>query len=281
MGTFNSTNFGNLPWGYQNQPIPTLTGADLAYTAYRIAGILPEPGRGYSQSEAWDALKVLNSLIDSMLAERLMVWAYLRTQWVTTANKGEYTVGNTIVNGKQPDWYGIPRPEEITLAGYVFTNTQPQIEQQMKVLTYQEWAALSPKNLTSSIPYMLYFRADVPNGTIFLWPVPTDPSVQIALYTWLNVQRIPALTTQLILPPAYQELLEYGLAIRLAGMFPRRSKLDPNAPRMYDQARTKVMSANEPKLQMRTELAAGGAKQAKGQFNIITGGLVGGGGWPI
>ena len=97
MGTFNSTNFGNLPWGYQNQPIPTLTGADLAYTAYRIAGILPEPGRGYSQSEAWDALKVLNSLIDSMLAERLMVWAYLRTQWVTTANKGEYTVGNTIV----------------------------------------------------------------------------------------------------------------------------------------------------------------------------------------
>lgn len=274
---FNSENFGLAQPGFTPPQIPALMASDIAYVAYRIAGILPEPGRGYSGSEGVDALRILNSLLNSMQAERLMVYAYVRTVFTITPNQQSYAVGSVTVNGVAPDWF-LPdgRPEEITLAGYVFNQTQPFVENPMKVLTYQEWAALSPKNLVTQFAYMLYYQADIPNGTCFLWPIPTDPSVTVALYTWQNILQVPALTTALILPPAYQELLEYGLAIRLAGMFPRRARLDPNAAKMYDQARTKVMSANVPKLQSQCEVASGGVRQRQGRYNILTNSTIGG-----
>lgn len=274
MGAFNAGNFGGLQPGFVPPPIPALTGADIAYVAYRIAGILPEPGRGYSGSEGVDALRILNSLINSMQAERLMVWAYVRTLFTTVAGQKSYKIGTA----PGADWL-IPRPEEITLAGYVFTNVNPFVECPMQILTYQDWAALSPKELQSPISYMGYYQPDVPNGTFFLWPVPTDVSILIALYTWTNLQRIDQLTTAMILPPGYQELLEYGLAIRLAGMFPRRSRLDPNAPAMYLAARERVMTVNEPELKMQCEMGSGGVRQSVGRFNILSGTNIGGTGW--
>jgi hypothetical protein len=279
---FNQAQFGQAQPGYGPALPGALFAANLAYTAYRIAGILPEPGRGYSQSEGWDALNVLNSILNSFQAERLLVYAFLRSVFEITPNQQEYKIGNTpiIVNGvaTMPDWTGIPRPETLQLAGYIFSNSYPNVENPMRILSYQEWAALSPKDLTSPIEYYLYFQPDIPNATAFLWPVPTDPSVLVALYTWQNIQTVPSLGTAMILPPAYQELLEYGLAIRLAGMFPRRSKLDPNAGATYYTAKTKVMAANTDMLALKAqcELGSGGARQAKGIFNIISGTYVGG-----
>jgi hypothetical protein len=52
--------------------------SDILYAAYRIAGILGAAGRGYSTEEESEGLKVLNSMIDSWKAERLMVYAILR-----------------------------------------------------------------------------------------------------------------------------------------------------------------------------------------------------------
>ncbi len=226
-------------------------------------------------------------MIDGFLAERIMVWAYLRTVWAITPNQQDYRIGNTGVQlsptVRPPvvgyDWGPIPRPEELLLAGYILSATQPAVENPMRLVTYQEWAALSPKDLTSTIEYIGYYRADVPNGVLQLWPVPTDPSVLVSLYTWQNVQRIPQLSTALVLPPAYQQLLEYGLAIRLAGRFPRRSRLDPMAVALYNEARTQVTGANEPKLQMRCEWGSGGVKESHGRFNILTGSWMGGAGF--
>lgn len=274
MGAFNAGNFGGLQPGFTPPQDPGLVAADIAYTAYRIAGILPEPGRGYSGSEGVDALRGLNSMISSMQAERLMVWAYLRSEFTTVAGQKSYQVGTAA----GADWI-IPRPEEITLAGYVFTQDTPSVECPLQILTYQDYAALSPKDLTSPISYMGYYQPDVPNGRFFLWPVPTDVSVKIALYTWTNLQRVAQLTTAMVLPPGYQELLEYGLAIKLAGMFPRRAHLDPNAGAQYTAARLRVMSANEPELKMQCEMGSGGVRQSVGRFNIISGTNIGGTGW--
>lgn len=276
MGGFNQQNFGGAQPGFTPPQAPALVVSDIAYMAYRIAGILPEPGRGYSGSEGVDALRVINSMIDSFLAERLMVYAILRTIFTIIPDQGEYSVGNTAVNGVRPDWDGIPRPEQIKLAGYIFTNTVPNVENPMRILSYQEWAALSPKDLPSPINYMLYYRPTVPNGTVHLWPVPTDPTVTVALYTWQNIQKVASLDTALVLPPGYQQMFEYGAAIRLAGMNKKRANLDPNAGFMYNDARQRVMAANEPELLMQTEAACGGAKGTRGLYNILSNTYVGG-----
>lgn len=273
MSTFNSGLFGAVTPGFAPPAVPgSIIAADIAYTAYRIAGILPEAGRGYSQSEGKDGLRVLNSMINMMQADRLMVYAYLRSVFSIIPNQQEYRVGNV----PPYDWGPITRPEELTLAGYIFTNTNPNVENPMRILSYQEWAALSPKDLPSPIEYMLYYKPDVPNGRVFLWPVPTDPTVKVSLYTWQNIQQVGSLTAALVLPPAYQQLLEYGLAIRLAGMFPRRAHLEASAGIMYNEAKQLIMGVNEPKLLMQTEAAAGGVKGTRGLYNILSNTYVGG-----
>lgn len=265
---FGSGLWGNFGFGY---PVVTVNpnavfAGDLAYVAYRIAGVVAEPGRGYSTSEGRDAIFVLNSMLKSLQAERLMVYGYVRSVFDMVLGQQDYLVGD--VSGF--DWGPILRPEEITLAGYIFTKALPAVENQMRILTYQEWAALSTKELRSNAQYEMYYEATVPNGTVHVWPIPTDVSVKIALYTWENIQTVDSLQAAIVLPPAYQELLEYGLAIRLAGMFPRRSRLDPNAVAMYDAARLKVMAANVPHLKMQAELSSGGTRGANGTWNMIS-----------
>lgn len=248
----------------------SVTGADIGYVSYRIAGILLEAGRGYSGSEGSDALRVLNSMLDEFQSERLMVYAYLRSIFEIIPGQEEYSVGTTTVDSVPPDWF-LPRPEELTLAGYIFSNVTPNVENPMRILSYQEWAALSPKDLENPVQYMLYYEPTVPNGIVHLWPVPTDQSVTVSLYTWQNVKQIASLETAMELPPAYQSLLEYGLAIRLSGMFPRRAKLDPSAHEMFFRARMKVFGANVPQLKMQTEAAAGGVRGSHGRWNILSG----------
>ncbi len=249
--------------------------SDIVYTATRIAGILAEAGGTFSPSEGSDGLKVLNSLLDSYQAERLMVYAYLRSEFTTVPGQKSYLIGSTAPF----DWGPIQRPESITLAGYVFTSDNPTVECPMQILTYQDYAALSPKDLTSPISYLMYYEPDIPNGKVFLWPVPTDQTIRIALYTWQSIQQVASLATAMILPPAYQELLEYGLAIRLAGMFPRRSRIDPNAGEIYYRARMRAMAANLPGLKMQCETGSGGVRQSVGRYNIIANVNVGGIGW--
>ncbi len=283
---FNGSDFGALTPGYTPIAPGALLGSDIAYMAYRIAGILPEPGRGYSPSEGVDALRVINSMIDGFQAKRIMVYAYLRTVWAITPNQQDYRIGNTGVQlsptVRPPivgyDWGPIPRPQEIKLAGYIFTNTTPMVENPMRLLTYQEWAAQSPKDLSSTVEYIGYYRADVPNGVLQVWPVPTDPTVQVSIYTWQNIQRIPQLSTALVLPPAYERLFQYGAAIRLAGMFPRRSKLDPGAREQYNEAMIEATGSNEPELKMVCEWGSGGVKESRGRFMIQSGCWMGGGG---
>lgn len=282
---FNSTDYGALTPGFTPVSPDAVLGSDIAYVAYRIAGILAEPGRGYSASEGVDALRIMNSMINAFQAERIMVFAFLRTVWGITPNQQDYRIGNTGVQlsptVRPPtigyDWGPIPRPQELKLAGYIFTNSSPAVENPLRLLTYQEWAALSPKDLESTVEYIGYYRADVPNGVIQLWPVPTDPSVQVSLYTWQNIQKIPQLSTAMILPPAFQALFEYGLAIRLAGMFPRRAKLDPDAKDQYNAAKVQATGSNEPELKMVCEWGSGGVRESRGRFMIQSGTWMGGG----
>jgi hypothetical protein len=238
-----------------------LTVADIIYSAYRIAGILREAGRGASPSAKADGLKVLNAMIDSWKAERLMVYAILRTPLSLQANKATYTIGTS----GSPD-FTLERPEKITNAGLILTDTENALE----ILTPQTWAALSPKTLSSSIPYKLYYEPLVPNGKITLWPTPTT-AWQLALYTWQTVNQFAADTDQVIIAPAYQEALEYQLAIRLAARFPERASLSPLSLEFARNALARVKTINFPELQMQVESATRGRiAGTAGHYNILS-----------
>ncbi len=240
--------------------------ADIIYAGYRIAGILPEPERGYSPSERKDGLKVLNAMVDTWKSERLMVYAILRTAFNLIADKATYTIGESGV----PD-IALERPERIERAGYIFTTSTPNLETPLKILTPEEWAAIRLKGMTCTIPGGLYYQPTVPNGILTPWPTPTSGG-KIAIYTWQTVNQFAAVTDPVVLAPAYQEAMEYNLAIRLAARFPERQKLSQLSIDLARQALAKLKTINAPELKMATERAAGGVGARTGHWSIFTNG---------
>ena len=187
---------------------------NILQRAFRAAGILRGPQRGLSGSEQAEGITELNALIDALKAQRSAIYAISRTVLPINANQESYTIGLDTSAGL-PDWQ-IERPEVIERAGFLWTNTStPIIETAFELLNDQQWAALSPKGLQSNVPYYLYYRPEVPNGTVHLWPIPTA-NWQCALYLWISVSTVSGPDDLLRMPNVYFDALSYNLAVRLA-----------------------------------------------------------------
>lgn len=253
---------------------------NLLHAGHRIAGILTAPGRGLSDSEETEALYVLNAMLDSWATERLLVYATLRSTFPVTAFKGQYTIGlpsNTGTwdtttsswdqqqqswdqTGYSPDWK-LPRPPRIERAGYVYLSSDPPVEQPMDVMSDQEWESLSPKTLTGAIPYKIYYQAFVPLGVVNVWPIPDGSyQIQIAIYSWQQIQQFAGAQDTVYLPTGYQKAIEYSLAVELAMRYPKRAKMSPLALDIAKTSKSKVKTLNSPVWLMQTESAARGSR---------------------
>ena len=69
-----------------------ITGTDLISSSMRLIGALGS-GETMTAAEASDGLMVLNGMLDSWLAERLMAFSILIQEFPLVANQGTYTLG--------------------------------------------------------------------------------------------------------------------------------------------------------------------------------------------
>lgn len=215
---------------------------------------------------------MLNSMLDEYQSERLLVFAKARKTFPINANQGEYTIGT---NGLAD--YNVPRPVQIDQAGFIFTNVTPQIEQPFRIIGVQEWAALTPKFLTSTVPFYLYYSPEVPLGKIHLFPVPSTswgPNA-LALYLWVSLQQVNNVNSVIDLAPGYQSFLEFNLALRLAMQFPTRAKPSQNLPAMAIATKRKIQIPNQPRLLSQCEISDGQSRH--GQWSIFSGSYLPGG----
>lgn len=256
----------------------TIVASVLFYNAFRRAGILKEAGRGIGPSETSDALSSLNSFNDFLLTHRLTVISEDREIFPVVSGQQVYRIGLD----PSADWQ-VPMPNQIEKAGYLFTNTNPPVEQPFNIYTAQQWQALSPKTLQSTNEYILYYqKATDPNsltgtagviantGAVTLWPVPIDDSVAVVLYLWVQLQQIASATSLLVLPQGGQEMLETNLAVRLAAMFPKRAQISPLTIQMAKESLSRYKTANDVPLMMRVEQGDLGSNADLGTFNLFS-----------
>lgn len=228
----------------------------LLYRAQRIAGILGTAGRGASPETDSDTFLILNSMVDAMKTENLFVWATLRNVFNTSSNVQTYTIG------PGGDW-DTDLPEKINLASWIYTNNSPTNEVPLDIINTQQWQALTPKLTTSTAATKLYFEPDIPLGRVYLWPVPLG-SWQVALYLWKMLQQFTSPTQVIDLKPGYQKMLEYNLAVELAGQFPAQQKMSANSIAIAKQTRATIKQMNAPDLLMRVDPGAMGVNQRGG-----------------
>lgn len=245
--------------------------SETLYNSYRRAGILAEAGRGISASETSDGVAAFNSMIELWRIQRLTVWAEFRQKFDLVSGQQEYKIGTD----PAADWQAT-MPTTITRAGYIFTWTSPEVEQPFNVYTVQQWQAISPKNLQSTNPYVAYYMASTVQGavsvmgTMILYPVPTDASIQVALYLWMQLLKIDDPTQTVIFPPGYQEAVESNLAVRLAAMFPKRQKISPITVEIAKSSFARIKASNSQPIQMRVEAGDMGSNDQPGTYNLLS-----------
>jgi hypothetical protein len=156
------------------------------------------------------ALTVFNELLDALnLDERAIYSHSLATVGNLTPALQPHTIG---VAANAPTFtVTIARPSSIIAANLVLANS---IRSPITIRDDEWWMNLRAPAITSAIPTDLNYRADWPNGALYLWPIPTT-AYGLELETDTLLAQM-ALIDPLDLPPGYQQALRLTVAELLA-----------------------------------------------------------------
>jgi hypothetical protein len=148
--------------------------------------------------------------------------------WLTLESLGAVAVTDNkwvwtdIDPGQNVIYYRIAASGGTTLSlreWYVGNNSR---EIQMSRLNRDDYTNLPNKNFTANQPFQFWFDRTIPSPTLYLWPVPSDPFVQMVVWYSSQIQDVGALTDELSIPQrwymAVQSMLAHQMSMELPGV---------------------------------------------------------------
>jgi hypothetical protein len=90
----------------------------------------------------------------------------------------------------------------------------------MSRLNRDDYVNLPNKNFTANQPFQFWFNRTIPLPTMTLWPVPSDPFVQITVWYSAYVQDVGALYGQLAIPDRWYLAIQCMLAHQMSQELP-------------------------------------------------------------
>lgn len=114
-------------------------------------------------------------------------------------------------------------------------------EIQMARLNRDDYTNLPNKNFTANQPYQYWFDRTIPVPTIYLWPVPSDPFIQMTVWYSAQIEDVGALSGELAIPDRWLLAVESMLAHRMSLILPavpleRVKYLEGQADRNFNDA---------------------------------------------
>lgn len=217
------------------------TAISMITRAMRLARVIGK-GELPDDDEAADGLVALNSMMDSFSIERLNVYYIVEETLTMVANQATYTMGSGgSLNTTRPT-----RIEDACFMRYAGLDTPLQL------LDFQQYAAIVDKTAASNIPYYMFVDMQNPLVRLTFWTVPTDSSAVAHIFSWKQLQQFATLTTALALPPGYEEMIAFNLAVRWAA--PEfGQEITPPVAAFAIQSKANVKRINAPSPVMRSE----------------------------
>ena len=223
--------------------------------AHRLLGLL-NSGSSATTQESTDALIALNAMLDSWRNDKLMCYA-MRDQSVTLSS------GDTSKTVGASGDLNTDRPVEIQSA-YVVYNA---VSIPVKIITDDEWAYMPDKTATSTFPGVMNYKATMSTGTILFYPIPNATSV-LHILTRVPVTAFAAVSTEVTLPPGWEEAIDYNLAVAIAPEFDTEPSRIVMSKAQSSLAMIKRMNVKPAKAYSDLNLLFGG-----GGGSILTNGL--------
>ena len=144
------------------------------------------------------------------------------TTWSTLDDLGENTVTDNqwvwtdIDPGQSVEYYRIRAYNGTILAlreWYVGNNARLI---QMSRLNRDDYTNLPNQNFTANQPYQFWFDRSIPQPTVYLWPVPSDPFIQMTIWYQRQIMDVGALSGELEIPQRWYEAVLFMLSHRMS-----------------------------------------------------------------
>lgn len=150
---------------------------------------------------------VLNSMLDLWNTEQLLVFQFQDETHTLVSGQGSYTIGSSgDINTVRP----------VRIQGAYVRSSDGQ-DTTLEVINKDDYDGIRDKT-QGGLPNVIYYDPAYPLGTVNLWPVP-DETMTLHLKTWRPFTSYATLTTDKTLPPGYDQLLVYNLAVLLGAEF--------------------------------------------------------------
>lgn len=148
--------------------------------------------------------------------------------WNTLVDLGSVVVTDNdwiwtdITAGQTVEYYRVRAYNGTTLAlreWYLGNNSR---EIPMARLNRDDYTNLPNKNFTANQPYQYWFDRTIPQPSIYLWPVPSDPFVQMTVWYSRQIMDVGDLTDELEVPQRWYEatimMLSHRMSLELPGI---------------------------------------------------------------
>ena len=234
-------------------PAITATVQKLVIRTLRLIGQIG-PDETATTTELNYVFDALNDMLGVWRNEQLMCYAMQDESIPLSSGNTSRTVGPTgdLVS---------TRPVSIKEAYVTYSNVDTAI----KVLEYDQYAYIPNKASTSTFPTRIYYKPEMPDGRIYLWPVPNVSSV-LHILTEVPVLSFAALSTTLTLPPGWNDAIPPNLAVRIAPEFNRDVR--PTVLAMAANTKRLIKRTNTRPIKSTNELVA---ISRRNHSNIISG----------
>ncbi len=183
---------------------------DLIARTLRILGVIAS-GETPSASEQADMLTALNSMLFSWSTEGLTLFRTTTNAFPLIPSQQVYTIGT---GGD----FDVPRPVRIKTAYLRYLSGSQPADLPLRILTREEWDALTVKTLDSSMPTDVFIDDDMPLTQIKLWPAPTEAHELVLVYQE-PLGGFADINEDVIMPPGYDRAIVYNLAVEAAPEF--------------------------------------------------------------
>lgn len=234
-----------------------MVSGELFRAALRKCGGILAEGETPSAELMQDTRMAFNVMLDSWSTESLSVFTTQDQEFTWPANTISRTIGAT------GDLAG-NRPIKISDATH-FVDPGSGISYPLVGINEDEYMGIALKTATSSYPQAYFASMDMPNMTLYLYPVPTQ-AITLHLISVTELTQMDDLATSIMFPPGYQRAFIFNLACEVCaelGMEP-----PPTTKRLAMASKRDLKRINSPGDIMGFPSALLGKG---GRFNIYSG----------
>jgi len=235
--------------------------ADLLANAMKEIGALSS-GETFSPDEKTDVLGKLNRMLDRWNTQRLYAYNVNFANYTLTPNLSPHTIGPT------GTFTVSVRPVEIKAAALILNNVTPNVTMPLGIRDDDWWANQRVKTLKTSVPTDLYYSPDFPNGSLYLWPIPTT-AYGLELESRVLLSSVVA-TDTLNLPQGYEDAITLSLAEDICPMFDKTPHTLLVSGAMRARAAIKSTNSFSPRIStVDSGMPSGGGTRTN--WNYLTG----------